>query len=341
MNTLLINIDKNQISQQALQQVKDLILSHHCVAIPTETVYGLAANAWSDDAIKKIFEAKGRPSDNPLIVHVSNQDMLLKCIDQPLTPRIRTLMNRFWPGPLTLVFKKSSIISDLVSASLSTVGIRMPQHPVALAIIETCQVPLAAPSANISGRPSPTKAIHVLEDLNGRIGAIVSSDQSDVGVESTVLDVSSDRFVVLRKGGISLEMLHEVDKSIVYDDALIDSSSTPKSPGQKYKHYAPSKPLTLIEGTIQQQLSYLESFSLHDTLLISVDEIISKLDVPWSRSLGAVTDYDKALNALFDVLRLSDTMNVSSIVATTYPDEGLGATINDRLRKASTNRIFL
>jgi L-threonylcarbamoyladenylate synthase len=341
METMIIPINQNNIDHEAIALAAQFIHAHQCVAIPTETVYGLAANAWSDEAILRIFEAKGRPSDNPLIVHVCDRDMLLKCIDQPLNQRILKLMEAFWPGPLTLVFKKSSLISDLVSASLPTVGIRMPNHPIALALIKATQVPLAAPSANVSGRPSPTKGSHVLDDLQGKIAAIIMADQSQVGVESTVLDVSSETFAILRKGGLSIERLKEVDPYIIYDDALIDVNMTPKSPGQKYKHYAPSKPITFIEGNLSKQLEYLKTCSLEHTLLISVDEIISELGGPYMMTLGSKNNFESALNGLFDILRQSENMPVTSILVTSYSEEGLGATLNDRLRKASSEKIIL
>jgi L-threonylcarbamoyladenylate synthase len=341
MNTTIITINENNIDKEAIKLAASFIHAQQCVAMPTETVYGLAANAWSDEAILKIFEAKGRPSDNPLIVHVSDEAMLLKCIDQPLNQKIKKLMEAFWPGPLTMVFKKSSRISDLVSASLPTVGIRMPAHPIALALIQTANVPLAAPSANISGRPSPTKGSHVFDDLQGKISAIIMANQSQVGVESTVLDVSSEPFAILRKGGLSIERLREIDPDIIYDDALLDVNMSPKSPGQKYKHYAPSKPMTLIEGTLSQQLDYLKDISLQNTLLISVQEIIQNLSGPYMHSLGSYDDYEMALNGLFDILRESEHIPVISILVTSFLDEGLGATLNDRLRKAANEKIIL
>jgi len=341
MKTLYISLDAQNIDFNQLELAKQFILDNQCVAIPTETVYGLAANAWSEEAIAHIFKAKGRPSDNPLIVHVSNEEMLLKCIDQEITPAIRQLMDAFWPGPLTLVFKKSYLIPDVVSASLPTVGIRMPNHAIAMALIEATQLPLAAPSANISGRPSPTKASHVKEDLDGLIAAIIEADQSEVGVESTVLDVSSSPFMVLRKGGISIEDLHTIDATIQYDHALVDASSTPKSPGQKYKHYAPRKPMTLLEGTIDQQLAYLKTISLENTLLISVDVIVNEIEATWKFSLGAYAEHKKALNNLFTILRDSEFMPVSYIMITSFEEHGLGATLNDRIRKASSKIYHL
>jgi L-threonylcarbamoyladenylate synthase len=291
-------------------------------------------------AISRIFEAKGRPSDNPLIVHVSDEAMLIKCIDQEITDEIRTIMEAFWPGPLTLVFNKSKNIPEVVSAKLSTVGVRMPQHPVALALIKAAGVPLAAPSANLSGRPSPTKASHVSDDLMGKIAAIIVSDQSDVGVESTVLDVSNSPFTILRKGGISIEQLQLIHKDIRYDNALVDKDVTPKSPGQKYKHYAPSKPMILLEGNLEQQRAYLKTISLENTLLISVEEIIQYVKAPFIHSLGGRHDYKKAMNGLFEILRESESLPVSSLIVTSFEEDGLGATLNDRLRKAASEIIY-
>jgi L-threonylcarbamoyladenylate synthase len=341
MKTILIKINTQNIEESKIQQAKQFILNHECVAMPTETVYGLAANAFSPVAISRIFEAKGRPSDNPLIVHISDEEMLLDCIDQEITPEIRTIMNAFWPGPLTIVFKKSHRIPDVVSAGLPTVGIRMPNHPIALALIKAASVPLAAPSANISGRPSPTKASHVYDDLNGKIAAIIEANQSHIGVESTVLDVSSSPFTVLRKGGISIEQLQLINTDIKYDDALVNHKSTPKSPGQKYKHYAPSKPMVLLEGSIENQRAYLKTISLKDILLISVDEIIQNMDVPHYFSLGSSHDFEKAMNGLFEILRESELLPIKSLIVTAFEDHGLGATLNDRLRKAASEKINL
>jgi L-threonylcarbamoyladenylate synthase len=341
MKTILIKINTQNIEESKIQQAKQFILNHECVAMPTETVYGLAANAFSPLAISRIFEAKGRPSDNPLIVHISDEVMLLDCIDQEITPEIRTIMNAFWPGPLTLVFKKSHHIPDVVSASLSTVGIRMPNHPIALELIKAANVPLAAPSANISGRPSPTKASHVYDDLNGKIAAIIEANQSHIGVESTVLDVSTSPFTVLRKGGISIEELQLINSDIRYDDALMNHNSTPKSPGQKYKHYAPSKPMVLLEGSVENQLAYLKTISMQDILLISVDEVIQNFNVPHYFSLGSRHDFEKAMNGLFEILRESEFLPIKSIIVTAFEDYGLGATLNDRLRKAASEKIDL
>ena len=339
MKTTMINIDVHNIDESKILEAKQFILNDQCVAMPTETVYGLAANAFSPLAISRIFEAKGRPSDNPLIVHVSDETMLLECIEQEITAKIRIIMEKFWPGPLTLVFNKSKRIPEVVSAGLTTVGVRRPQHPVALALIKAAGVPLAAPSANLSGRPSPTKANHVRDDLMGKIAAIIIADQSDVGVESTVLDVSSTPFTVLRKGGISIEQLQLIDSDIRYEDAEVKSNVTPKSPGQKYKHYAPSKPMVLLEGHLEHQLSYLKSISLETTLLISVDEIIQKLQAPHMFSLGASHDFKKAMFRLFEILRESDSLPISSLIITSFEEIGLGATLNDRLRKAASSTI--
>jgi len=341
MNTQLIYLKTEHISETELQKAVKILQEDQCVAIPTETVYGLAANALSESAIKRIFEAKGRPSDNPLIVHVSNMDMLKRCIQQDLSNRITAIINAFWPGPLTLVFKKSTLIPDVVSAHLDTVGIRWPAHPIALALIEASGFPLAAPSANVSGRPSPTKAEHVLHDLNGKIAGIIMAEQSVVGVESTVLDVSCEDFKVLRKGGVSLESLRSIDPLISYDDALAHPELTPKSPGQKYKHYAPSKPMLALSGNIESLVHHLQTMDLSQTLLISVDEILDQLNTPYQLTLGSYDNHEVAMNRLFDCLRASESMPVDAIVITGFEDVGLGATLNDRIGKASSQKLTI
>lgn len=341
MNTQLIYLNPEQMNETELQKAVKILQEDQCIAIPTETVYGLAANALSELAIKRIFEAKGRPSDNPLIVHVSNMSMLKRCIHQDLSSRIMAIIDAFWPGPLTLVFKKSKLIPNEVSAHLETVGIRWPNHPIALALIETSGFPLAAPSANVSGRPSPTKAEHVLHDLSGKIAGIIMAEQSAVGVESTVLDVSGDDFRILRKGGVSLESLQHIDPAITYDDALAHPELTPKSPGQKYKHYAPSKPMLALSGNIESLVHHLQTMDLSQILLISTDEIINHLDVPYHLSLGSYHDHDLAMNRLFDCLRVSETLPVESIIITGFEDSGLGATLNDRISKASSQKLTI
>lgn len=219
------------------------------VAFPTETVYGLGANALSDEAVNKIYEAKGRPSDNPLIVHISKMEDVDKYVEE-IPEQAKKLMNAFWPGPLTVILKvKQGILSNKVTAGLPTVGIRMPNHPVALALIEASGLPIAAPSANLSGKPSPTKFQHVYKDLNGKISGIVDGGETGVGVESTVIDCTEPIPVILRPGGTTREEIEGIIGSVGMDRQVKEEVEKPKSPGMKYTHYAPAAPMYLVDGS--------------------------------------------------------------------------------------------
>ena len=230
-----LNEDKDFINEAG-----NIIKSGGTVAFPTETVYGLGADALNGEAVKKIFLAKGRPQDNPLIIHVSSKKIEKFVKDVP--PVAEKLMDKFWPGPMTIILNKKDIVPDETSAGLSTIGVRMPNSEIALKLIEAAGVPIAAPSANISGRPSPTDVERCIEDLDGKIDYILGGERSDIGVESTIVDCTVNPPMVLRPGGITLEMLRTVDENIVIDEALKKKPSAdlkPKAPGMKYRHYAP------------------------------------------------------------------------------------------------------
>ena len=250
MNTNYWTVDKDVDSLESypqIEQASDLLSKNEVVAFPTETVYGLGGNAKSDEAVEKIFAAKGRPSDNPLIIHIAEGSQLEEFVEE-IPDKALTLMNHFWPGPLTIIFNyKKGTLSGKATAGLQTVAVRMPDHPVAMAIIKKVGLPIAAPSANRSGRPSPTSALHVKEDLDGRIAGIVDGGLTGVGVESTVLDCTSEIPVILRPGGVTKEQLQEVVGEISSDPALTDTKEAPKSPGMKYRHYAPDAPLILVD----------------------------------------------------------------------------------------------
>ena len=243
---LIKDINKdNYLIEKAAKVIKD----GGIVAFPTETVYGLGANALNEEAVKKIFEAKGRPQDNPLIIHVSNKNLDKYVKDIPECAKI--MMEKFWPGPLTIILNKKDIIPNVTSANLESVGVRMPREPIALKLIEMCGVPIAAPSANISGRPSPTDVERCIEDLNGRVDFILGGNKSKVGVESTIVDCTVNPPVVLRPGGITLEMLKEIDPKIEIDKAILSKPTEdfkPKAPGMKYRHYAPKAKVRIVLG---------------------------------------------------------------------------------------------
>ncbi len=234
-----------------------LLKKNEVVAFPTETVYGLGGNALSDQAIDKIYQAKGRPGDNPLIVHISEKKQIHDLCTQ-VTPAAEKLINAFWPGPLTVILPSNGSVSEKVTAGLPTVAVRMPEHPIALALIREAGLPVAAPSANTSGRPSPTSAGHVIKDLKGKIAGIVDGGMTGVGLESTVVDATSSPITILRPGGITRAQLEEVIGKVTVDPSLLNEKARPKSPGMKYTHYAPQAPLFLVESGISGINSEIE-----------------------------------------------------------------------------------
>src|SRR4051812_17155101 len=252
MNTNVWIVDKYVDNLENNPQVVDaanFLRKNEVVALPTETVYGLGGNAESDEAVAKIFAAKGRPVDNPLIIHIADRSQLSSFVSE-VPKTAEKLIDAFWPGPLTIIFKKKDgVLSQKATAGLNTVAVRMPDHPVALALLKTCGLPIAAPSANSSGHPSPTKAQHVLDDLNGKIAGVLDGGATGVGVESTVLDCTEEIPVILRPGGVTKEQLEIVIGEVHLDAALSDEASKPKAPGMKYQHYAPNAPLHLVDGS--------------------------------------------------------------------------------------------
>ncbi|WP_269758312.1 L-threonylcarbamoyladenylate synthase [Thalassobacillus sp. C254] len=311
------------------------------VALPTETVYGLGGNANSEEAIEKIFLAKGRPSDNPLIVHISERKQLSELVSHiPLIAE--KFMNAFWPGPLTLILPKTEQVSEKVTGGLSTVAVRMPDHPVAQAVIKAAGVPVAAPSANRSGRPSPTTAEHVRHDLDGRIAGIVDGGPTGYGLESTVVDCTRDVPMILRPGGVTREELEEVAGVVEVDPALISDNEVPRSPGLKYRHYAPDAPLTLVEGStafLQEKIKEVEEDGLK-TGVITVDELIHEIQADHVISYGSNDDIKEVAAKLYDTLRRADKLEADVLFSVTFPKEGVGAAVMNRLEKAAGGRII-
>ncbi|WP_144466376.1 L-threonylcarbamoyladenylate synthase [Bacillus nitratireducens] len=324
-----------------LKEAARLLRENEAVAFPTETVYGLGANAMDDEAIAKIFAAKGRPSDNPLIVHIGTKSQL-DGIVREIPPVAEKLMEHFWPGPLTIILPRKEGISERVTAGLNTVGVRMPDHPVALALIEEANVPVAAPSANRSGRPSPTLASHVYEDLNGKIAGIVDGGATGVGVESTVIDCTSEVPTILRPGGITKEQLEAVIGNVSLDPALKDEKEKPKSPGMKYTHYAPKAPLSIVEGSrefIQRIVDEKkkEGFKV-GVLTTEENQHVYSADVVLS--CGMRNDLASVATKLYDVLRTFDASEVDVIFSESFPNEGIGNAIMNRLTKAAGHHII-
>ncbi len=305
------------------------------VAFPTETVYGLGASAIDADAVKKIFAAKGRPPDNPLIVHLSDLDQL-NYVAREIPAAARRLIDKFWPGPLSLVLQRSDSIPVVVSAGLPTVAVRMPRHRVALDLIRLSGVPIAAPSANRSGRPSPTSFRHVLEDMAGRIDAVIKSSYCVIGVESTVLDLTGPCPVILRPGGLSREELEKTLGCRIPLAGNFKNIKLPSSPGMKYRHYSPSAPLILITGPKKRRRYFI------DALAGSYQRkgfVVGMLNFYPHNSLAQETDSRVIAAKLYKLLRQLDARGVDLIIAEETATEGLGLAIMNRLRKAATRII--
>ncbi|WP_406686064.1 L-threonylcarbamoyladenylate synthase [Rossellomorea vietnamensis] len=335
------DVDKNKSYPQIVDAAK-ILQQDEVVAFPTETVYGLGANATSDTAVEKIFKAKGRPSDNPLIVHISNKEQLEGLVEE-IPSDASTLIDAYWPGPLTIIFKnKENVFSERVTAGLDTVGIRMPDHPVALSIIEAAGLPIAAPSANRSGKPSPTTAQHVIDDLEGRIAGVVDGGETGVGVESTVVDCTGEIPVILRPGGITKEQLEEVVGKVEVDPSLKEGKGAPKSPGMKYTHYAPDAPVYLVDGT-KEDVQRLVDEKKAEGLKVGVLTTEERMD--WYQadlilSAGRRDDLKTVAQHLYDTLRAFNRSNVDIIFAEMFPEEGVGLAIMNRLQKAAGYRVI-
>lgn len=329
MKTKILQINPYAIDTNKIKVAARTIRNGGLVAFPTETVYGLGANAYSEKAVRKIFVAKGRPPDNPLIVHISSLDMLNTVIAE-LPPTAKPLLN-LWPGPITLVLPHSERIPDVVTAGLDTVGVRMPNHPIALALIRESGVPIAAPSANLSGRPSPTSAEHVIDDLYGKVDIIIDGGQVRIGLESTVLDVTHDPPTVLRPGAITPEDLETILGRV---RVAGESNGTPRSPGMKYRHYSPKAPLHVLSR--KEMHKFIEQ---HRDLKIGI--ILLKDGLEHAQTFDGTTFvakdiYDYALN-MFGWFREFDKMGTDVILAEPVEEKGLGLAIMNRLRKAESN----
>lgn len=324
------------ISEKEMDKAVNLLNRGEVVAFPTETVYGLGADATNDEAVRKIFKAKGRPNDNPLIVHVSDLDQVFEYAKE--VPEIaKQVMDQFWPGPCTIVLKNKGLIAQTVTAGLDTVALRMPDHSLALELISKSGVPLAAPSANLSGKPSPTMAEHVKQDLNGKISGILDGGETGVGVESTVLDLTDpDCPVILRPGGVSKEALEKEIGTVKFDSNLDNENDVPRSPGMKYTHYSPNEPIWLVKNNWEQAIKKLKGEGELIGLLAS-DETIENWgkDVSSTFSLGKKADIVSATHSLYKGLRSFEKTEATVILAETYSKKELGEAYMNRLEKAA------
>lgn len=328
--TLLLGEDPASVSRAG-----GIIKRGGLVAFPTETVYGLGAASTNIKAIRRIFTAKGRPSDNPLIIHISDLKQLSQVV-KSMPAGARILMEKFWPGPLSLVMPKAENVPALVSANLSNVAVRMPNHPVALDLITAAGVPVAAPSANRSGRPSPTTYSHVLEDLTGRIDAVIKSKVCLIGVESTVLDLTGPVPVILRPGGVTREELEEALGCRVAISGLKYSAGVPLAPGIKYRHYSPKAPLVLLTGPINRRRLLIESISHY---YCWKGFKVGYLDRGFHKYIKSAAGYEELAAHLYQNLRQMDAHGVDLILAEEIEPVGLGLAVMNRLRKAASRVI--
>lgn len=346
--TLILKIGKGNL-KESISKAAHILKQGGTVAFPTETVYGLGADALNPDAVRKIFKAKRRPADNPLIVHIASRDSLDR-IAKDIPPMAFKMMDAFWPGPLTLVLRRKNAVPDITTGGLDTVAVRMPDNPVALALIREAGTPLAAPSANTSGRPSPTTAGHVMSDLAGRIDAVINGGVVDVGIESTVLDVTSYVPVVLRPGGVCVDDIkkHVGEVLVGYTDMEIEEGEIVRSPGMKYTHYSPKTRVILVEGdgrAVAAKMSELvDSYSqknMHAGLLIT-EETAVYVHANNMYSLGRRDEPEDAARNLFAGLRYLDGRDIDVsiiIVDGSVKQDGVGAAVFNRLRKAANELI--
>jgi L-threonylcarbamoyladenylate synthase len=333
-------VDKH-VNEADIAEAARLLRQNEVVAFPTETVYGLGGNACSDEAVRKIFAAKGRPADNPLIVHIAETEQL-QAVAGTVPELAKHLMKAFWPGPLTLILPKGQAVAETVTAGLSTVAVRMPDHPVALALIRRARLPIAAPSANRSGKPSPTSAEHVRKDLDGKIAGIVDGGETGIGVESTVVDCSGERIVILRPGGVTKEDIEAVLGGVEVEHAGGAHESAPRSPGMKYRHYAPSATLTLVDGSraFLQQVVDNERNKGKKVGILTTDEHLKDYCADEVLSCGSRNDLSTIARGLYRILRTFDEKDIDVIYSEVFPDSGVGAAIMNRLNKSASGRIL-
>ena len=334
MNTIVFHPESDP---NAVRDAAAILRRGGLLGIPTETVYGLGADALNEDAVSRIFLAKGRPQDNPLIIHVPDASWLERyCRDVP--PAAYRLAERFWPGPLTMILPRRDIVPLQTTGGLETVGVRCPNHPVTLAIIEAAGVPIAAPSGNTSGRPSPTTAAHMIEDMDGRIDGIVDGGPCTVGVESTIIDLTVTPPRLLRPGGLPLESLRRVLGEVAVDKAvtgLLAAGERPRAPGMKYRHYAPHAPVTVVTGEPERSARRIQGLLSDTAGVICFDEYAPIFPGHIIHKLGPAADKSAQARHVFDALRTFDGTDVTEIFAQCPDDGGLGLAVANRLKKAA------
>lgn len=342
METIIQKIDKNNIDEQAMKRAGDILKRGGLVAFPTETVYGLGANALDEEAAKKTYAAKGRPSDNPLIVHIADVEAL-DAIALEVPEKAKRVIDTFWPGPLTLIFNKTDRVPFGTTGGLQTVAVRMPVDQIAQAVIRAGGGYISAPSANTSGRPSPTTANHVYDDLNEKIDMILDGGSVDIGVESTILDMTVDPPMILRPGAITKDMLEKVIGEVDVDATLLSDSEgqAPKAPGMKYRHYAPKAQLMIVEGETEEvvraikQIAYEQIRLGYKVGIIATNETFDSYTTGIIKNIGSRNNENSIAKNLYRVLREFDEEDVSYIYSEPFDKDGIGNAIMNRLEKAA------
>lgn len=346
METRIKKVNENYIDEQTVQQAGEILKGGGLVAFPTETVYGLGADALNEEAAKKIYAAKGRPSDNPLIVHITNMKALEQIVRE-IPKAAKKVAEAYWPGPLTMIFNKSEIVPYGTTGGLETVAVRMPSHPVARAVIDAGGGYIAAPSANTSGRPSPTTAKHVAEDLSGRIEMIVDGGPVEIGVESTILDMTVTPPMILRPGAVTREMLKDLIGEVAVDQTLLDADSKikPKAPGMKYRHYAPRASLVIVEGKMEQVTAWIGKKAFEGRKegkkigIIATEETRQHYPEGDVKVAGTREDEGTIASRLYGILREFDADGVDEIYSESFDTDGIGSAVMNRLLKAAGHHV--
>ncbi len=338
MKTKILHIAPDAVNTDAIEKAANILKRGGIVAFPTETVYGLGADALNTEAVQKVFDAKGRPADNPLIVHIADIRQLFD-LGEKISQKAKKLAERFWPGPLTLVVRRKPFIPDIVTAGLDSVAVRMPNHPVALALIRSLGRGIVGPSANTSGSPSSTNAQHVYDDLRGKIEMILEAGPTAIGIESTVIDVTTDSPVVLRFGGLSLEAIEECIGRI---QTTQSKDTLRRSPGTQHRHYSPKARVVLIEEKNANQFSRLKETHAQKNIgcIIHTDEIRANSQKLKAKSKHSITmvlnnNVEVVAQQMFDVMRMLDSQGVDVILIESVREKGIGVAVMDRLRRAA------
>ncbi len=348
MDTIIEKVDPGHIDTDVMEQAGKLIAEGELVAFPTETVYGLGGDALDPDASRRIYAAKGRPSDNPLIVHIADFDDM-KRVAREVPEQAKKLADAFWPGPLTMIVWKSDAVPEATTGGMQTVAVRMPNHPVALELIRRSGCLIAAPSANTSGRPSPTEAQHVAEDLSGKIAMILDGGPVGIGIESTIIDLTEEKPMILRPGYITPEMLSEVlQEEVVIDPGIIaaDDTRKPKAPGMKYKHYAPKAEMTIVDGAQDAVIHKINELTAakraegKKVAVIATDETKDRYDAQVILSMGKRADEDAIAQHLYKILRECDELDVGEIYSECFQTPRIGQAIMNRLLKAAGHTVI-